>query len=76
MGTNSSPLRMRQKHLHTIILLAIYLVTNVSHYCYSYMPIAEFIVERENASSVAEALQIIAQWNSDWNPPYFMVDYS
>ena len=36
----------------------------------------EFIIERENASSIPEALKIIAQWNRDWNPPYFMVDYS
>ena len=40
------------------------------------MPVAEFIVEREIASSIAEALKIIAQWNTDWNPPFFMVDYS
>lgn len=41
-----------------------------------YMPVAEFIIERENASSMTEALKIIAQWNRDWNTPYFMVDYS
>ena len=42
----------------------------------NYMPVAEFIIEREDALSIAEALKIIAQWNKDWNPPYFMIDYS
>ena len=36
----------------------------------SYMPVTEFIVERETASSIAGALKIIAQWNTDWNPPF------
>ena len=42
----------------------------------NYMPVAEFIIEREDALSIAEALKIIAQWNKGCNPPYFMIDYS
>ena len=41
-----------------------------------YMPVAEFIVERETETSIAEALQIISDWNKEWKPPCFMVDYS
>ena len=41
-----------------------------------YIPVAEFIVERETSHLISEALQIIAQWNENWKPPFFMVDYS
>ena len=41
-----------------------------------YIPVAEFIVERETETSIAEALQIISNWNKEWKPPCFMVDYS
>ena len=40
-----------------------------------YIPVAEFIVERETATSIAEALHIIANWNEEWKP-CFMIDYS
>ena len=41
-----------------------------------YKVVAEFICENEDAESIAEALQIIKGWNTEWNPSYFMVDYS
>ncbi|XP_065920362.1 uncharacterized protein [Dysidea avara] len=41
-----------------------------------YIPVAEFIVDRETGTSIAEALHIIAGWNNEWKPPCFMVDYS
>ena len=41
-----------------------------------YIPVAEFIIEQESAILIAEALKIISLWNSEWSPPYFMIDYS
>lgn len=41
-----------------------------------YTPIAEFVVQSETGDKIAEALKVIASWNPEWNPPYFMTDYS
>lgn len=32
--------------------------------------------EKNNNDKIEEALKVIASWNPDWNPPYFMTDYS
>ncbi len=40
-----------------------------------YMPVAEFICQEEDAASIAEALSIIKEWNEDWKPASFMVDF-
>ena len=41
-----------------------------------YIPVADFVIEEENAESIKEALAIIQHWNREWNPQYMMVDYS
>ena len=41
-----------------------------------YSVVATFIVQSENAASVAEGLQIIKDWNSMWEPQSFMADGS
>ena len=41
-----------------------------------YKVVAEFICENEDAESVAEALHVIQGWNTEWDPLFFMVDYS
>ena len=41
-----------------------------------YIPVAEFIVEHETSVLISEALLVISSWNHDWNPSYFMIDYS
>lgn len=41
-----------------------------------YMVAAEFIIQVESVSNIEEALHIIKKWNPDWNPPFFMCDYS
>ena len=41
-----------------------------------YTPIAEFVVQSETGDKIAEALKVLASWNPEWNPPYFMTDYS
>ena len=39
-----------------------------------YVNVATFMVSDENSSSILEGLQIIRDWNEDWEPPYFMTD--
>ena len=41
-----------------------------------YSVVAEFILQEETAEKIAEALEIIKQWNPTWNPDFFMTDYS
>ena len=48
------------------------IVTNHGH---GY-PVALFFVEREDGASIAEALQVLANWNPNWQPDYVMVDKS
>ena len=41
-----------------------------------YSVVGEFIVQSESADNIEEALQMLKSWNSDWNPRFFMSDYS
>ena len=41
-----------------------------------YSVVAEFIVQSESADNIEEALQKLRCWNPDWNPTFFMSDYS
>ena len=41
-----------------------------------YSVVAEFIVQSESADNIEEALQKLKSWNPDWNPRFFMSDYS
>ena len=41
-----------------------------------YSVAVEFVVQSENTENIHEALTIPKQWNSEWNPSYFMSDYS
>ena len=38
--------------------------------------VAEFVVQSETAEQITEALRILSSWNPEWQPPYFMTDYS
>lgn len=40
-----------------------------------YSIVASFVVERENKSSIKEALEMLQSWNPSWNPSFFMVDF-
>ena len=40
-----------------------------------YEVVAAFVTQNEDASSIAEALEVIQQWNPDWSPRLFMVDF-
>ena len=41
-----------------------------------YQVVATFISESESAEGILEALQILKDWNPNWNPRVFMTDYS
>ena len=41
-----------------------------------YMVVAEFITQSETAEHILEALLILKSWNQDWQPKFFMSDYS
>ena len=54
---------------------------SMSYLCFlktdvGYTPTAEFVVQSETGDKIAEALKVLASWNPEWNPPYFMTDYS
>ena len=41
-----------------------------------YCVIAEFIVQSEATEYIQEALEVLRRWNLDWNPQFFMTDFS
>ena len=41
-----------------------------------YSVVAEFILESESTESISEALHILHCWNPEWNPKFWMCDYS
>ena len=41
-----------------------------------YCVVAEFIIQSESATNIIEALQLIASWNPQWKPQFFMTDCS
>lgn len=57
------------KYALPLFLLVVW--TNVG-----YKPIAEFICENEMTAAIAEAINILKQWNQLWKPKFFMLDYS
>ena len=41
-----------------------------------YSVVAEFVVQSKNKENIEEALKVLKKWNTDYNPQYFMSDYS
>lgn len=56
---------------YNIALFFICVKTNVG-----YCVVAEFVIQSEASEQIAEALNILRSWNTEWNPKYFMTDYS
>ena len=56
---------------YDLALFFICVKTNVG-----YAVVAEFIIQCESAQYILEALSILKQWNPQWNPQFFMCDYS
>ena len=41
-----------------------------------YVVVAEFVVSSESAEEIGEAISILKKWNPDWNPAFFISDFS
>ena len=41
-----------------------------------YCVVAEFVIQDETTQQILEALAILRGWNAEWNPPFFLCDYS
>lgn len=37
---------------------------------------AQFIAQSESVEQISEALNVIKEWNPNWNPPFFLSDFS
>lgn len=40
-----------------------------------YSIVASFVVANENRENIKAGLQVVKEWNPDWNPKYFMTDF-
>ncbi|XP_065215356.1 uncharacterized protein LOC135842015 [Planococcus citri] len=56
---------------YALPLFSLVVKTNVG-----YIVCGIFIIQYENSKSIAEALNVFKQWNSEWVPEYFIVDFS
>lgn len=56
---------------YALPLFQIVVKTNVN-----YVVVGTFVVLHEDSKSIEEALEIFKEWNPDWKPSYFIVDYS
>jgi hypothetical protein len=56
---------------YSLPLFFVVVKTNVD-----YQVVASFVIQSETSDSINEALTVIKSWNSEWQPAYFMVDYS
>ena len=43
---------------------------------FGYIVVGSFVVQQETKSTVAEALKTFQMWNPDFNPEYFLTDFS
>lgn len=56
---------------YSIPLFFVCVKTNVS-----YSVVAEFIIQSETKDDIFEALSVLKLWNPDWEPKFFLTDYS
>ena len=42
----------------------------------SYSVVAEFIIQSKTSDDIFEALSVLKAWNPDWNPKFYLLDYS
>ena len=64
-------LRTRQLNNYNVPLFFLCVKTNVN-----YTVVAEFILQSENTDQIFEALSIIKSWTPNWDPKFFITDYS
>lgn len=41
-----------------------------------YQVVATFVIQDDGTETIKEALEITKEWNPDWQPAYFMTDFS
>ena len=41
-----------------------------------YSVVAQFIMQSESMECISEALNVLKELNSNWNPPFFLCDFS
>lgn len=58
-----------QKICPTIVFLVV--KTNVD-----YQVVGSFVLQNEASTNIEKALKVISDWNPDWSPKSFLVDYS
>ena len=51
--------------------LSLCVCTNVG-----YSIVAQFIVQSEDVDCISEALNVLNEWKPNWNPPFFLSDFS
>ena len=56
---------------YDLALFFICVKTNVN-----YMVVADYIVQYERVEQIAEALSVLQSWNPEWQPRFWMSDYS
>ena len=56
---------------YSIPLFFVCVKTNVS-----YSVVAEFIIQSETIDDIFESLSVLKLWNPDWEPKFFLTDYS
>eukprot|EP00794_Sanderia_malayensis_P001794 gene1794-1999_t len=55
---------------YAIPLFFVCVKTNVD-----YQVVGAFMCEQETTESIAEGLNVLADWNADWKPSFFMTDF-
>ena len=56
---------------YSIPLFFVCVKTNIA-----YSVVAEFIIQSETKDDIFEALSVLKLWNPDWEPKFFLTDYS
>ena len=56
---------------YDLSLFFLYIKTNIG-----YSVVAEFVIQSETTQQISEALTVLKQWNPNWKPSFFIIDYS
>ncbi len=56
---------------YALPLFFIAVKTNVN-----YIVVGSFVIQQETTAAIQEALEVFRDWNSHWQPEYFMTDFS
>lgn len=73
MGNRCAPLMLPTYHtcLYSVPLFFLCVCTNIH-----YDVVGVFVTQTDTTADVGEALAVFMEWNPDWNPSHFMVDFS